>query len=687
MNRKVIVKQNGFKDCGPSCLLSIMKYYGVEASHEEVTYLLKTSNDGTNAFNIINGARSFGFDGYGLRVSFEEIVNGQISLPIICHVQKDNMYHFIVIYEIKDKYLIIMDPSSNIYKIEYDKFKSMYLGVSLVIFPINISKNVSDHKKLSSFIIDYLLEQKKIIIKVILSAILGIILSIFVNYYTLISIDYILPDFDLKVFIVVSILFMIVYISKNIFDFIKNKYLILIEKNISLRLNFDIIRKLFNLPYSFFKNKSTGEIMSRINDLDSFRDIVIDVFVNMIINILMIIVSSFILMFINPYLMLIYVIQLLLYFIIVISYKSCFDKKIDNLLCLNGNYNKVMEETINSYEIDRNINMLDNSICKINKSFFNSISGVCSYKKSLNNQLFIKDILISITYILSVILSIIFISNDIMSLGEFILFNTVIYYFSEPIKGIMDFIPSSIYVKNVYRRINDLIIMRCDEKIISEEEIKGDIIFDNVSYSHNGVNNIFERVSFKINYGSKFLIYGDSGYGKSSIMKILLKYLEDYKGNILIDGVDIKDIDSSVIQNSFTYVSQNSYLINDTLKNNILYDRNISEKDYSEIIKLCNLEKLIHSKPNRGEFIIEDNGFNISGGERQKIILARSLLKESNFIILDEALSEVDFFEEKEILNRIFEKYSDKTIIYISHKKEIVDMFYEKYKLERRNRS
>ena len=104
MNRKVIVKQNGFKDCGPSCLLSIMKYYGVEASHEEVTYLLKTSNDGTNAFNIINGARSFGFDGYGLRVSFEEIVNGQISLPIICHVQKDNMYHFIVVYEIKDKY-------------------------------------------------------------------------------------------------------------------------------------------------------------------------------------------------------------------------------------------------------------------------------------------------------------------------------------------------------------------------------------------------------------------------------------------------------------------------------------------------------------------------------------------------------------------------------------------------------
>ena len=122
----------------------------------------------------------------------------------------------------------------------------------------------------------------------------------------------------------------------------------------------------------------------------------------------------------------------------------------------------------------------------------------------------------------------------------------------------------------------------------------------------------------------------------------------------------------------------------DTLKNNIVYDRNICEKDYEEMIHLCNLDNLRNSKIERNNFIIEDNGFNISGGEKQKIILARSLLKNSEYLILDEALSEVGLDEEINILNKILLKYKDKTIIYVSHKYEISNLFNKKYFIERR---
>ena len=118
-------------------------------------------------------------------------------------------------------------------------------------------------------------------------------------------------------------------------------------------------------------------------------------------------------------------------------------------------------------------------------------------------------------------------------------------------------------------------------------------------------------------------------------------------------------------------------------KENIIYGRNISDKEYEKIINICNLNKLRDSKALRNNFMIEDNGFNVSGGERQKIVLARSLLKKSNYIILDEALSEVGFKEEKEILNKIINCYKDKTIIYVSHKKEIISLFDNKYYLER----
>ena len=106
---KYYVRQNGYKDCGPSCLLSIMKYYGCEASHEEVSYILKTNQEGTNAYNIINGSRSFGFDGYGSHITYEDIINKKISFPIICHVKMGSLYHFIVVYGVlKNKLIIIL---------------------------------------------------------------------------------------------------------------------------------------------------------------------------------------------------------------------------------------------------------------------------------------------------------------------------------------------------------------------------------------------------------------------------------------------------------------------------------------------------------------------------------------------------------------------------------------------------
>ena len=166
-------------------------------------------------------------------------------------------------------------------------------------------------------------------------------------------------------------------------------------------------------------------------------------------------------------------------------------------------------------------------------------------------------------------------------------------------------------------------------------------------------------------------------------MNILLKYLKIYKGEIYINNKNIKDMNSNVIQNSFTYVSQNSYINNDSIKNNIIYDRDINDSEYENVINLCNLNTLRNRSILRDKYVIEDNGFNISGGEKQKIILARSLLKNSNYIILDEALSEISFEEEVEIINKIFNYFKDKTIIYISHKKEIIELFKEKYKLER----
>lgn len=682
LNKKLIVKQNGYKDCGPSCLLSIMKYYGFEASHEEVTFTLKTTVDGTNAYNIINGSRLYGFDGYGIHYTYEEIINSEISFPIICHVIKNNMYHFIVVYKVNKNSLTIMDPGSNITKISFDEFKKIYQETSLVIYPVKKVNNLVNKNKLLDVIKDYLRIEKKNLIIIISASTLLIILSVLINYFTLILIDYILPNYNYNLLIKITISFLITSIIKNIINYIRGKLIINVNSSFTINLNNNIIRKLFNLPYQFFKNKSTPEVISRINDLKEFKDSFSEIIINISTNILLVFISFILLLKINIKLFIIYIIEIIIYVLITLIYKNKNNKYIDEILINESNYNKTLNDSIYSYEINKNLNLNNSTLKNIEISYIKNDFSHKKYGQLMNFQVLLKELISNLTYITSLFISTILIHKNSMTLGNFLLFNSLIYYFTEPLKSILDLEPNINYLKNIYRRINDLLLVSTEESIKTDKVISGDIIIKNLSYVIND-KELFNNVSFKIKYGSKFLIHGNSGNGKSTIIKILLKYLNYYKGNIYIDNKNIKDIDSNVISNSMTYVSQNNFILNDTLKNNIIYGRKVNDEEYERAIHICNLDTLRNSNKLRNNMIIEEDGFNISGGERQKIILARSILKDSEFIILDEALSEVGIEEEKEIIKKLLKYFKDKTIIYISHKQEIIDLFNEKYKLER----
>ena len=683
MNKKIIVRQNSFKDCGPSCLLSIMKYYNVEVSHEELTLKLKMDREGTNAYNIINVSKLYGFDGYGIHYTVDDIINKKVKLPIICHVLKNNYYHFIVIYKVNNNYLTVMDPSTNNTKLDIEIFKTIYLNTSIVIYPVKKINIINNNKRLIDIIKVYLKKENKTIFKIISYSIIIILLSLLINTYTLLLIDYVIPNYKIKLLINITFIFLLVGLYKSVLNYYKNKLIIYLNKQISIYLNKKVLNKFFSLPYLFFKNKSTSEVINRINDLEIFKEILTNIVINLSTNIILILMSMIVLLSINIKLFIINIISLFLYFIVVISFKNKFDKNTEKLLDNKSLYNKILNENIYSYESNRNINLLNNKILKIENKYNEYIFSESKYNNLLNKQFIIKDILFIFTNILSLSISVIFIINNSITLGELFLYTSIVHYFIEPIKEIFDLGPNINYLKNIYIRINDLLLIKENNDVKNKYKIKGDIKINNISYSYNNIDYIIKNMSLNIPYKSRYLIYGKSGLGKSTIIKILLKYLNDYEGDIKIHNINLKNISRQSIQDSFTYVSQNNYITNDTIKNNIIYDRDIDDNNYKRIIDICNLNALIESKYLKDNFMIEDNGFNISGGERQKIILARSLLKDSNYIILDEALSEVDVIEEKQILNKIFDYCKNKTLIYISHKKEIISMFKEKYEIER----
>ena len=171
------------------------------------------------------------------------------------------------------------------------------------------------------------------------------------------------------------------------------------------------------------------------------------------------------------------------------------------------------------------------------------------------------------------------------------------------------------------------------------------------------------------------MIIGKSGSGKSTLVKMLLKYYECNRNELFIDDIDINDYKETSIKNNIVYISQNEMLFTDTLYNNIIYNRNIDIEDFLKIEKMCMIEEIIKENISGFNMTLEENGFNISGGERQRIVLARSLLSKFNILIIDEGLNQMDIGLERQVLKNIFNEYKSKTIIIVSHRLENMDLF------------
>jgi ATP-binding cassette subfamily B protein len=212
--------------------------------------------------------------------------------------------------------------------------------------------------------------------------------------------------------------------------------------------------------------------------------------------------------------------------------------------------------------------------------------------------------------------------------------------------------------------------------------LEGDIIFKNLNYKI-GSKELFSNLNLTIKRGEKLLLSGASGSGKSTLLKMLLRYVETDTSTIFINNIDINHYHLENIRSNITYVTSNEYLFTDTLRNNISMYKEVTEEELHKVCSICCVDEIIKSNLLEYDTLIEENGFNFSNGEKQRIILARSLLRNSAIYIFDEAFSGIDITREKKILEEIFKYLKDKTVIVISHRFNNKKVFDRVLKLER----
>lgn len=661
-------KQEGLKDCAAACMQMIIKYYNGYISINDLNEMLETTKEGVSAFKIIEVSNKIGFKATGIRLNLLEL-NKSVTLPVIAHVVINNYNHYIVVYKIDSfkKSVIIADPQSKIKTISFKEFESIWTNVIINLYPVKPIEHRNYEKHLNYK--NIILKNKKTIFQLCYISFIYMILSIVASFYMKYVFDNYLSNFHL--IFTVFILFIIINLYKIFTNLIRTKILIDLNKNIDIDLSLDIFSKILSLPYGYYRNKTTGEIITRYTELSKIRETISKVLLTLFLDLPLCITSFIIMYFLNSKLTMISLIAVLLYTVIVIVYNRILNDTILEAQIKKAEMNTVLIESINGFETIKGLNLYDYINLKFENKYIKYLKNVIKIDSILNIKENLKEIVNQLIEMIIIFTGVIYVRSETITIGTLMTYNSILVFFLAPIRNLLSLDNSIIESKRIVKRVNEMI--KKEENVKKINIVYGDILIKSLSFKQNE-KIILNKINLHISKGEKVIITGKSGSGKSTLLKILMNYYNDYQGEIKINGINIKSINLKNV-----YISQNETLFTDTIYNNIVLGNN--DSNFSEIVKMCYVDEIINSNLGYNQ-IIEENGFNISGGQKQRIILARSIINEFDLLLIDEGLNQIDVELERKILKNLFNKFHDKTIIIVSHRLENMDLYDKLIKLE-----
>ena len=665
-------RQHGIKDCGVTCLYNIIKYYNGNISMSKLRRLTKTNENGTNVYNIINASNSLGLKAEAYKCEFNDLSN--VKLPIIAHIKLDNKFdHFVILEKINNEKIIVQDPIRG--KVVYDdiSFKKEWTGSIITFYKMN---NLVKEKQNGAFINlkSYIFLYKKILL-------FFLVLTILASLFSLLNSFYLSSLYNQKNnYHIVLFLFLLFSVFKIIIDYIKNSIVFDFDNNFDSKLTNNIYKKILSLPLKYHHSRPVGDIMSRVNDLSSIKEFINFVSFSLITDFLFVIIIFIIIFFINKLLFLLLIIFALTYMFVYLLFR---DKIYSMSLILkekNSEVNSYLIESILGIDTIKNFNIEKERKLRFKSKYNNLLKLNVKYNKFILSIELFQNFIMTISNVFILFVGIKLVNKGLLLFSNLIIINSLLIYFFISLKNIIYFDRILIDSKNSYNRLEDLLDEEEDNNNKSNFNFNNNIEFKNVAYSYDSYN-IFENLSFNIDKGDFVFVKGDSGVGKSTLFKILTKQINDYKGKVIIDNTNIKNLSLNDIRNNICFVSQNEIIFTDTILNNITLFKEVAKKELEKVIRITGIDKFLKEKNISLNFLLEENGHNISGGERQRILLARALLQNKKILILDETTNGIDILSEENIVRKVKEEY-DVTLILISHRYDNLKLFNKVFEIK-----
>ncbi len=676
-------------DCGPTCLRMIAKYYGRNFSIQYLREKSFITRMGVSMLGISDAAESIGFRTNGVKITFKQLVEEK-PLPCILHW---NQNHFVVCYGIKkkknDDYEIkISDPVGEKYSLYKAGFMRCWAstksngedtGAVLLLNPTPdfYNQDIEEEKNNKSlgYFARYLVPYKTQIFQIIVGMLVGSILSLILPFLTQAIVDQGIGNNNLNFITLVLIAQLVLFVTQLAIEFIRNWITLHVNSRISISLISDFLSKLMKLPIRFFDTKNVGDIMQRIGDNDRIKSFLTGSTLTTLFSFVNFIVFTIILAYYNLTILGIFVLGNTLYIAWILLFMR-YRRKLDM-----ARFTQASAEQSNLVQIVTGMQEIKLNNCEKQqrwkweriqvKLFKISLKGMAlGQYQQLGSVFFsqITSLLISFIAARTVI-------EGNMTLGMMMSVSYIIAQLSSPISQVIAFIQAAQDAKISLERLSEIHNKEDEEQTIGTKinEIPENktLRIEGIYFSYDGADRdyVLNDINLTIPQNKITAIVGASGSGKTTLIKLLLSFYNPNKGKIRIDRIAIDDINPHLWRQKSGAVMQDGFIFSDTIANNIAIGEDCVDKQrLLHAVEIANIKDFIESLPLKYNTKIGMEGNGVSQGQRQRLLIARAVYKNPDFLFFDEATNALDANNERIILDNLNEFYQGKTVIIVAHR-------------------
>lgn len=675
-------------DCGPTCLRIIAKFYGRSISLPKLRSLAETTRAGSSLKLMADAAEKIGFRTLGVKVSLEKL-QSDVILPCIVFWQQ---HHFVVVYKIKKDTVFVSDPAHGLIRYSKDDFLKNWIGaqatktssegIVLMLEPTpdfyKLDEEDNEPKKGFHFLYQYLFRYKSFIIQLSIGLLAGSLLQLIFPFLTQSIVDVGIQNQDVHFIYLILIAQLFLYFGKTTIDLIRGWILLHLSTRINISLVSDFFIKLMKLPIAYFDVKMTGDLMQRINDHQRIENLLTSTSLNVFFSFFNLIVFGVVLAWYDLMIFTIFFLGSALYVIwVMIFLKRRKDLDYKKFSEISDEQSKVIElingmQEIKLHNAERqkrwSWEFVQARLFKVSMK-----SLVLQQTQALGSGVIneVKNICISVFSAKLVI-------DGQITLGMMMSISYIIGQLNSPIQQLIGFVYSVQDAKISLERLAEIHDREDEEpNAINEENQKvvdlpvdSNFVLNKVDFRYVGSSNeVIKGLSLEIPANKITAIVGASGSGKTTLLKMLLKFYEPIKGDIKIGEYNLGNVSQKYWREMCGVVMQEGYIFNDTIAHNIAVGETVIDKErLKRAVEVANINDFIEDLPLGYNTKIGMEGVGMSTGQKQRLLIARAVYKNPEFIFFDEATSALDAKNERIIMDNLNTFFKGRTAVVIAHR-------------------